>query len=757
MFKQERIFSFTNRSKHKIVKEWGFIYSQKAPFQYLFSYNPHPLVKAIVNKKDFVLGKLVNHHVHSFEAKYFHAKLKTKKHGILENKPHNQYKNKTKEFQISILDKSKWLYIKKEKYKKGEKNNQHINVFYIKTNNQKQKLHTAIVGSPFVSVENLTKKHLYGCYFTEHTLTENLTNKYLYGVEQKQKTLTKKIQDYRAKNSLMHVLVFHRKVLDSMINKNNFMLVTKVKKKRSKIISNDFIISVGKEKIKSINHSIFSLQASVNFIKSRFLEINKYKQNKRNESLSIVFSNETKLNFLKPMQSKITENEIYLKKLPINSTLNNLKNYKVILQRLKTKIINNNFKYVGLQKIKSNEIKNVFYHANKKRVNSQINLDGFLSNKKRLKINKPKEIQIAYKKRENSIIHNGLEFVLKRYVRGIISPSLIRAKWEFDDIIGLFDKEDLLDIPNTDYPYEDGAVLVYDKKTGEPFKPIGEVNKNEVEVETPITHPFPQWEDEARKEIWVNTAIYQDTVLTLYGMWKKHSYKIGGMKTQRAFIFLLTELREWIRTYTNDNPEYLRVFRMIRWYAEPIVLSLKRTILVRYYDDWLDDLKNGNTFGEMDGFVVKNGVLESKYIHGYIEFEKESLIDGVFEFSYLFKNPSGNAKMKLYIDDNLIFEETSSRIQRKTIEVAKGKHKYRIQLEGANVGDVLKLSGFKITNTMFLYAETRYEEGEEERSKAHSSIHLLISQLVKYYQKHWGGDKDKGNMQLKQRKIWIEQ
>lgn len=389
-------------------------------------------------------------------------------------------------------------------------------------------------------------------------------------------------------------------------------------------------------------------------------------------------------------------------------------------------------------------------------IDSRIIKEDFIKSKKiRIKAVHTKSEISATKQRLKSKIEDGLKFMQKKYLPAKVEGGLKKAQWEFESIVDLFDRQDLLDIPNTDYKYEDGKPQVHDEN-GRPYFPIGSINEPEVEVKTAaITHPFPEWQDVMQHEIWVHLHIYQDVVFALYKFWKENSFKLGGMKAQRGLTFLLKEVRNWIKEYTKDDPEYLRVFRMVRWYAEPLALNLQRTILVRYYDHWTDNLNKGQIDGAMSGFTITpQGALENNNSTSVYEFTRDSLIDGEFQFSYLFRNLTGGASLKCWVDGNLEIDVNSSQLQRVSIPVVEGNHTYRIEFSGGGLGDSVKLSGFKVTNCEFLYAETRYEE--ELKSKTHHCIHQLVEQLVGYYSQHWGKEKDKGAMPIKQRKIWIE-
>lgn len=315
---------------------------------------------------------------------------------------------------------------------------------------------------------------------------------------------------------------------------------------------------------------------------------------------------------------------------------------------------------------------------------------------------------------------------------------------------------DYLDVPGRDYNYDSKSAEIYDKETGIPYNPLSPVDELDVEVETPITHPFEEWSDIGVKEAWVEIFTFQDVIINMLGIQRDNKLKIAGMTTQQALQFVLRELYIILDNASILNDQYQRMFRFVRWYAEMITMRDSKTILRRVYEDWKDTIATKGTFGathSMQNMIMQNnGVIESTAASGFFSFKQTSPIKTTVTFSTALTLSAGSTgKIYFYIDNVLIKTYDTPGVIRESFEVSSGEHEYKL-LFTLGDGDMARFSGFVIENTKFIEAYTEQVDGTEPNGL--KSFDILIQELMKYYMNHHL-NKVKGATNIKQRKIWL--
>jgi hypothetical protein len=320
------------------------------------------------------------------------------------------------------------------------------------------------------------------------------------------------------------------------------------------------------------------------------------------------------------------------------------------------------------------------------------------------------------------------------------------------------DREDLMIIPNNDYPYE--QIVPYDDN-GVPFEPLSATNVANVIIKHPIRHPFPQWATVANSEVWVNLWPLKDVIVNLTNIWRRNMNRLAGMTLHQGLTFLLEQLYEIIDPIMKYAPDYHRVFRLTRWYAERIVLNNTVTVLKRNYASWKDTIRQNGTLGcasSMTGFICDplGGLITSTAPTGTITMELTNYIDGVFTFSCVINSSTndGTSYVSVQMDGTEVGRILNDGLpHRVTYSAPAGQHEITLQWSG-KMGESVTMSGFVLSGAIFQGAETELRDpGKVQGAKA---IHLLVADLMKYYQDHWDQGKDKGHMIINQRKPWMK-
>lgn len=316
---------------------------------------------------------------------------------------------------------------------------------------------------------------------------------------------------------------------------------------------------------------------------------------------------------------------------------------------------------------------------------------------------------------------------------------------------------DILDPPDADFDYSTLANTVYDLTTGVPKNPKGPTNLPDVKVPTPLHHPLPENYDlgvDDTKRLIVDNYIFIDTVLALESLKNRNTLRYAGMPAEKTMRELFSKLFTWIQQAAPGNAEYDRMFRFSRWYAESIVIQQSQHILHRVYNGWRsryhmsEDL--GLDYTEKNWkYFVSAQVAQTTGIHSEYKFKKENYIDGELILRGYFDNPLGQGTMSIRIDGIEVDTFKRNGSFTRTIEVPQGNHTYEFIFDG-DTGRV-SLSTIEISGTEFISAHTTSDDTDTNGLKAST---LLINHLLAYFDKHHGGGKTKGTMEIRQRGIW---
>lgn len=335
---------------------------------------------------------------------------------------------------------------------------------------------------------------------------------------------------------------------------------------------------------------------------------------------------------------------------------------------------------------------------------------------------------------------------------------LSRDGSDWDDIWGQYSPGvDILDPPDSDYDYTQLANKVYHLDTGVPYAPLSSTNVADVKVKTPLHHPLPEHFDlgvDDTKEIVVDNYFFMDVVLAIESLKARNKLRYAGMPAEKTMRELFSKLFTWIQQAAPGSPEYERMFRFARWYAEAATLQNSEHILHRMYNAWRSSLYTGGDLGTpytQSGWIYfpTAFVLQTNSTYSQLTFEKENYIDGELIIRGYFDNPSSQGTMEVKIDGSLVDTIRVNGAFTSTISVPQGTHTYECIFYG-DAGRV-SLSNIEIGGCEFVSAYTTSDDSNVNGLKA---VGTLINMLLTYFDKHHGSGKLKGTMAIKQRKVW---
>lgn len=324
---------------------------------------------------------------------------------------------------------------------------------------------------------------------------------------------------------------------------------------------------------------------------------------------------------------------------------------------------------------------------------------------------------------------------------------------EWDDIWKRYSPgKDVIDVPNKDFDYSTLASQVYDEK-GRPLFPRGPVNLPDVRVATPLHHPIPANYDLGTEEVVVDNYILIDSILAISTLMNNGKLKYAGMPAEQAIRELFSKLFAWIQGAAPGNPEYDRMFRFARWYAESIVLKLSEHILHRTYNPWKSSFHNGVGFGiEYDSsnwnYMPGAGIAQTTGPNAFISFTLETLVDSKMIVRGLLDNPTGAGIMEVYASGELLGTVATNGMFNVTYDVPMGDHLFEFVFTGTTGS--ASLSSMEIGGVEFVSAYTTSDDSNTNGLKA---MTRLLEQLVGYFDLHHGNGKVKGTMEIKQRKV----
>ncbi|WP_422661759.1 hypothetical protein ACK8P5_25735 (plasmid) [Paenibacillus sp. EC2-1] len=312
---------------------------------------------------------------------------------------------------------------------------------------------------------------------------------------------------------------------------------------------------------------------------------------------------------------------------------------------------------------------------------------------------------------------------------------------------------DIIDVPHSDFNYETLASQVYDLETGVPKKAIGPINKADVIVPIPLHHPLPQHFDLGIDEVPVDNYVIIDVILAINSLMERSKLQYAGTPAEIAMREMFSKLHAWIQGAAPGHPEYNRMYRFARWYAETVVLKLSRHVLHRTYDKWLSGFHIGQGLGltyDTSGWRYYPGasVMQSTGIYDVLSFGVESYIDGSMTIRGFIDNPSDEGTLDFYMNGDLIFSRKAAGIFQETFDVLMGDNLYEFIFHGTS--GRASLSSLEIDGTTFMSAYTTSDDSDTNGLKA---LMELIKMLLSYYELHHGDGKIKGMLELQQRKM----
>lgn len=142
-------------------------------------------------------------------------------------------------------------------------------------------------------------------------------------------------------------------------------------------------------------------------------------------------------------------------------------------------------------------------------------------------------------------------------------------------------KYDYLSVPAQDFSYQGFSL----NSNGVPYYilPGQDLGKPSVKVLYPKDNFYPEAKDIGIDNVQISLEAFYEVILTLHAIYKKDFYKLAGMYSDEALIYVLELLKGYLETENKWNSEYKRIFRFCRWYAESTLVAYSTFILRRKF------------------------------------------------------------------------------------------------------------------------------------------------------------------------------
>jgi len=344
----------------------------------------------------------------------------------------------------------------------------------------------------------------------------------------------------------------------------------------------------------------------------------------------------------------------------------------------------------------------------------------------------------------------------KRVSREIASACVTGVTWDeiFDWYRDYGPKVDRLQLPTVDFVYD--LSKLYNPNTGLPYNPLSPIDRNEVRVEFPGTHPVGKYADVGLKIVGVHLWVLRDIILLLYRDRKEHGLQYEQMSGGDAVRLALDRLYNNLRFMDYKYEEYMRAFRHARWYGEYVIVNTSEYWLIRSYDSWIsgegsynivdglpaDDRKyiaRAENWGINTSLPFDRRTYTTSGRQALIEFKVTNYCRSTLGFTMEVFDQSGSLQLRFYVDgkDKSYLLVPFGRVE---ATFTPGEHSILFEFEGGSDDDRVEINAISVDNVIFRSAEVVERPGNANGAEA---LDMLIDMLMRYYELHHTG-KNKG-------------
>ena len=247
------------------------------------------------------------------------------------------------------------------------------------------------------------------------------------------------------------------------------------------------------------------------------------------------------------------------------------------------------------------------------------------------------------------------------------TPDPLEEQYGIDELL----------IPENDTRYEDFENIIFDKEKMKPRNPVKVINNTTFIAKYPHKHPIPEYKDVAinyddsavkyENYYGIEVSIMRTVFLKYYRIWQSKIFEFGTMTMVQAVKKMLEYLYSWIMIYfpPSQTEQALRVFKLIRWYAESAIIQNSQYIVSYEYDTLESKLTSGtcaipNNLGPLtnDTMVIDSslGVIKNNpiYIGTNNDISVEFYIDNHKNTSITFSLSNTVGSVNIYINDVLV-------------------------------------------------------------------------------------------------------
>ena len=247
------------------------------------------------------------------------------------------------------------------------------------------------------------------------------------------------------------------------------------------------------------------------------------------------------------------------------------------------------------------------------------------------------------------------------------TPDPLEEQYGIDELL----------IPENDTRYEDFENIIFDKEKMKPRNPVKVIDNTTFIAKYPHKHPIPEYKDIAinyddsavkyENYYGIEVSIMRTVFLKYYRIWQSKIFEFGTMTMVQAVKKMLEYLYSWIMIYfpPSQIEQALRVFKLIRWYAESAIIQNSQYIVSYEYDTLESKLTSGtcaipNNLGPLtnDTMIIDSslGVIKNNpiYIGTNNDVSVEFYIDNHKNTSITFSLSNTVGSVNIYINDVLV-------------------------------------------------------------------------------------------------------
>lgn len=316
---------------------------------------------------------------------------------------------------------------------------------------------------------------------------------------------------------------------------------------------------------------------------------------------------------------------------------------------------------------------------------------------------------------------------------------------------------DELLLPENDTRYEGFQDIIFNKETMMPRNPVKQIDDTTFIGKYPTKHPLPKYSDvgidydksavKFEQYLGIETDILHTVFLKFYRIWQSKIFEFGTMTMVQSVKLMLDYMYAWIMDYfpLDELEQALRVFRLIRWYAESSIIQNSQYIISYEFDTLESKLNTGvchipcnlddsNPTMMVDPVmgVIKNNPIYIGSGKAYVEFYINNKKNTTISFSL--SNTVGS--VNIYINDVLIDTVSKSALHLiYELPYTGDENVVRIEKEAShNLNGNFYIGNIKIPNCSFKDLSIEFDPTLKAGNKPLNDVAKKMIELANRYE-----------------------